>query len=152
MTKVFSFEPMLCENAEWPPEGSQWRYELKLDGFRAIGHKLGRTARLWSRNHKDFSRRFRSVASALGELPDDTIVDGEIVALDQDGRPAFNLLRGFGEAAEIVLYTFDLLMWRGRDVRSSPVEERRARLSETARNSPRQFDILKRSRRLCPSS
>jgi ATP-dependent DNA ligase len=50
---TFSFEPMLCESAERPPEGREWRYELKLDGFRAIGRKSGRSAQLWSRNQKD---------------------------------------------------------------------------------------------------
>src|SRR5689334_223715 len=108
-SKAFSFEPMLCQSVEQPPEGDQWHYEVKLDGFRAIGRKSGRGAQLWSRNHKDFSRRFREVASALLELPSDTVIDGEIVALDQNGKPSFNLLQGFGgEAAMIVLYAFDV--------------------------------------------
>jgi ATP-dependent DNA ligase len=93
---AFSFEPMLCQSAEWPPEGHQWQYELKLDGFRAIGRKSGRSTQLWSRNHKDFVRRFPGVASALLELPGDTVIDGEVVALDKHGKPSFNLLQGFG--------------------------------------------------------
>jgi bifunctional non-homologous end joining protein LigD len=59
---------MLCESVERPPEGDQWHYEVKLDGFRAIGRKSGRSTQLRSRNHKDFSRRFPGVASALLEL------------------------------------------------------------------------------------
>jgi len=136
-TKPFSFEPMLCESAEWPPEGPEWHYELKLDGFRAIGRKSGRSAQLWSRNHKDFTGRFPAVTSALLELPGDTVIDGEVVALDKDGKPAFNLLQGFsGEAAEVVLYTFDLLMLRGKDVRFWPLEERRGRLREIVQQLP----------------
>jgi DNA ligase D-like protein (predicted ligase) len=136
-SKAFSFQPMLCESAARPPEGNHWHYELKLDGFRAIGRKSERTTQLWSRNHKDFARRFPGVASTILELPSDTVIDGEIVALDQDGNPSFNLLQGFGsEAAEIVLYTFDLLMLRGQDVRSWPLEERRGRLREIARQLP----------------
>lgn len=128
---------MLCQSVEWPPEGRHWHYELKLDGFRAIGRKSGRSCQLWSRNHKDFTRRFPGVASALVELPSDTVIDGEVVALGQDGRPAFNLLQGFGgKAAEIVLYTFDLLMLRGKDVRAWPLEERRERLREVADQLP----------------
>src|SRR5438128_9992430 len=92
-SKAFSFEPMLCQGVEWPPEGDEWRYEVKLDGFRAIGRKFGRSSHLWSRNHKDFSRRFRGVAGALLELPSDTVIDGEVVALDQNGKPSFNLCR-----------------------------------------------------------
>jgi ATP-dependent DNA ligase len=60
-------------------------------------------------------------------------------------------LQGFGEAAESVLYTFDLLMLRGKDVRSWAIEERRGRLLEIAQQLPRQFDIRKHSMRLCPS-
>jgi hypothetical protein len=61
------------------PEGLEWRYELKLDGFRAIGRKAERTAQLWSRNQKNFARRFPTVVKALGGLPDDTVIDGEVV-------------------------------------------------------------------------
>jgi DNA ligase D-like protein (predicted ligase) len=131
--KVFSFEPMLCHSVEYLPEGHDWQYELKLDGFRAVGGKSGRSVQLWSRNHKDFSRRFPELLSALQELPGDTVIDGEIVALDRSGKPSFNLLQGFGEAAGIVLYTFDLLMLRGQDIRSWPLERRRERLHEIAR-------------------
>ena len=135
--KAFSFEPMLCESAGQPPEGPHWRYELKLDGFRAIGHKSSRSSRLWSRNGKDFARRFPAVVKALDELPGDTVIDGEIVALDETGRPSFNLLLGFGgEAAGIVLYAFDLLMLRGDDVRPWPLEERRQQLSKIIQRLP----------------
>jgi ATP-dependent DNA ligase len=124
----FSFEPMLCERAERPPEGQDWRYELKLDGFRANGRKSGRSAELWSRNQKDFTRRFRDVAKAIAHLPDDTVIDGEIVALDENGKPSFNLLQGFGDAQAIVLYAFDVLMLQGKDVRLWPLEDRREHL------------------------
>ena len=60
---------MLCHSVECPPEGRDWQYELKLDGFRAVGRKSGRSAQLWSRNHKDFSPRFPEVLNALQELP-----------------------------------------------------------------------------------
>jgi ATP-dependent DNA ligase len=133
MAKPFSFEPMLCESAERPPEGREWRYELKLDGFRAIGRKSGRSTQLWSRNQKDFTRRFLGIVNGIRELPNDTIVDGEIVALDECGKPSFNLLQGLGTAQAVVLYAFDLLMLRGKDVRLSPLDERRDQLQETVR-------------------
>jgi hypothetical protein len=82
---LFSFEPMLCEGAERPPDGIEWRYELRLDGFRAIGLKSGRNAQLWSRNQKDFNRRFPGVVKGVAALPNDTVIDGEIVALDENG-------------------------------------------------------------------
>ena len=121
---------MLCESAQCPPEGREWRYELKLDGFRAIGRKSGRSAQLWSRNQKDFTRRFPELVKGIAGLPDDTIIDGEIVALDETGKSSFNLLQGFGNPQAIVLYAFDLLMLEGKDVRLWPLHHRRERLRE----------------------
>jgi bifunctional non-homologous end joining protein LigD len=121
------FEPMLCESAEQPPDGPEWRYELKLDGYRAIGFKTDGQAHLWSRNGKDFVRRFPEVAKAIASLPEDTAIDGEIVALDADGKPSFAFLQGFAKGtAPIVFYAFDLLILRGKDLRLSPLEERRS--------------------------
>ena len=97
MMAALFFEPMLCETAERPPEGAEWRYELKFDGYRAIGFKTEGQAQLWSRNGKDFVRRFPEVAKAIASLPEDTAIDGEIVALDADGKPSFALLRGCGD-------------------------------------------------------
>ena len=61
---------MLCQGFERLPEGRDWRYKIKLDGFRAIGRKGGRTARLWSRNQKTLRRRFPTVLSAFADLRD----------------------------------------------------------------------------------
>ena len=94
-----------------------WRYELNLDSFRAIGRKPGRSARLWSRNEKDFNRRFPEAVKGIAELPSDSVIDGEIVALDEVGKRSFNVLQRFGNASAIVVYALDLLMLRGRDVR-----------------------------------
>src|ERR1700756_1467677 len=96
--RSFSFQPMLCESAELPPEAHEWRYELKLDGFRAIGRKAGRSAQLWSRNQKDFTRRFPDVVKGIAELPSDTVIDGEIVALDASCSLRSSCYRGFGSA------------------------------------------------------
>jgi bifunctional non-homologous end joining protein LigD len=125
--------PILCESAERPPEGREWRYEPKLDGFRAIGCKSGRSSKLWSRNQKDFTRRFPSVVEGIAGLLNDTVIDGEIVGLDETGKPSLNLLQGFGNAQAIVLYAFDLLMLRGKDVRLWPLDDR---LNELAQPLP----------------
>jgi ATP-dependent DNA ligase len=76
-------EPMLCLAVSALPEGSQWEYELKLDGYRAVGLKTHSRTVLLSRNGKDFTRRFQPVACALEALPDETVIDGEVVALDE---------------------------------------------------------------------
>jgi len=77
------------------------------------------------------------VVKALDELPGDTVIDGEIVALDETGKPSFNLLQGFGaEGAGVVLYAFDLLMLLGEDARLWPLEERREQLHRIIQRLP----------------
>jgi bifunctional non-homologous end joining protein LigD len=79
-----------------------------------------------SRNRKDFSQRFRSLAHALEALPDDTAVDGEVVALDAAGRPSFNLLQNQASGEySLVFYLFDLLIFAGVDLTREPLAARR---------------------------
>jgi ATP-dependent DNA ligase len=86
-------EPMLLLRTEMLPEGPEWSYEIKLDGYRALAFKTGGKLSLRSRNDNDFALRYPSIAKALVSLPDDTAVDGEIVALDGAGKPSFNALQ-----------------------------------------------------------
>jgi ATP-dependent DNA ligase len=86
-------EPMLLLPAQTLPEGDGWLFELKLDGYRAVAFKTGGTVHLRSRNGKDFSAKYPAIAKALASMPDDTVIDGEIVALDVGGRPSFNALQ-----------------------------------------------------------
>ena len=97
-------EPMLCLAVEKLPEGPAWQYEVKLDGYRAIGVRTKAGVELWSRNKRDFSRRFQNVARALEALPVETVLDGEIVAVKGDGKPSFNSLQNFGEGAAAILF------------------------------------------------
>jgi len=73
------------------PEGENWLYELKLDGFRSIAFKRGSKVYLRSRNNKDFNASYPGIVKALAELPDETVIDGEVVALDETGRPSFSV-------------------------------------------------------------
>src|SRR6267378_1419607 len=93
--KADFMEPMECALVSALPEGSDWTYEVKLDGYRAIGVKSSRETILYSRNHKNFNKRFPQIAEALRDLPDDTVIDGEVVALDESGRPDFHRLQHF---------------------------------------------------------
>jgi DNA ligase D-like protein (predicted ligase) len=107
------------------PEGALWVYEVKLDGYRAIGvtPKQGKPT-LFSRRGKSFNRKFPDVFNALAVLPRGTIIDGEVVALDDAGRPDFHLLtHSRSSAHRIRFYVFDLLFFEDKDVMALPLLE-----------------------------
>jgi bifunctional non-homologous end joining protein LigD len=107
---------------------------LKLDDYWALGLKTQSNVELWSRNQKDFTRRFPTVANALKELPNETVIDGEIVAVDDKGLPSFNLLQNFDGAEQTSLfYVFDLLVHAGKDLRHYRLDERRELLLSLTR-------------------
>ncbi len=129
--KVRFIPPMLLLRTEKLPEGPEWLYELKLDGFRALAIKSGGTVQLRSRNDNDFSQRYLPLVKALAKLPDDTVIDGEIVALDAEGRPSFNLLQNYGSsAAPLHYFIFDVLVLKGRDVMGESLTRRRELLEK----------------------
>ena len=138
-------EPMLLLRTEKLPEGPDWAYEIKLDGYRALAFKTGGKLQLRSRNDNDFALRYPSIAKALASLPDDTAVDGEIVALDAEGKPSFNALQNYGSSkADLIFYVFDVMVLAGKDVMGEPLRQRRellenkvlTKLDEPIRYSP----------------
>jgi bifunctional non-homologous end joining protein LigD len=117
---------MECLAVSKLPEESQWVFEIKLDGYRALGIKSNGSVRLLSRRNNSFNRQYPLIVKALAELPEDTVVDGEVVALDLSGFPNFNLLQNYRtEAARIHFFVFDLLVYQGRDLTRLPLIERR---------------------------
>jgi DNA ligase D-like protein (predicted ligase) len=107
------------------PEGLAWSYELKFDGYRALCAKAAGQIQLLSRNGKNFTQRFTLIARALEKLPDETVIDGEIVAFDSEGRPSFNVLQNHrSRETELQFYVFDLLILRGKDLTQQPLEKR----------------------------
>ena len=96
--KAAFIEPMLLLRTEALPEGPDWIYELKLDGYRALGIKTEAQVQLRSRNDNDFSSRYPAIVRALASLPDDTVIDGEVIAVDEAGRPSFNILQNYGSS------------------------------------------------------
>lgn len=137
--------PMLFLRTDKLPEGAGWAYEIKLDGYRAVAFKTAGKLQLRSRNDNEFALRYASVAKALTQLPDDTVIDGEIVAPDSEGKPSFNALQNYGSGkAELIYYVFDVMVLSGKDVTSESLSKRRElpekkvlpKLAEPIRLSP----------------
>jgi bifunctional non-homologous end joining protein LigD len=123
--KAAFVEPMLLLRTEQLPDDlARWSYQLKLDGYRAIAFKSGGTVRLRSRNDNDFTDRYPTVVRGLAKMPNETVIDGEVVALDDGGRPSFNALQNVTPGMSIVYYVFDVLMLDGRDVMGETFETR----------------------------
>ena len=119
-------EPMLLLRTEQLPEGPEWLIELKLDGYRALAIKSGGKVQLRSRNDNDFNSKYPRIVKALAPLPDETVIDGEVVALDEHGRPSFNTLQNQGSAGvPLHFFIFDLLILQGQDVMAEPLVKRR---------------------------
>ena len=118
-------EPMECLAVPKLPDAANWVWEIKIDGYRAIGVKSDRV-NLYSRTKTSFSNKFSYIVEALGDMPPGTVMDGELVAIDEKGRPSFNLLQNFRTGtSRIQFYVFDLLCLRNRDTTKLPLIERR---------------------------
>jgi ATP-dependent DNA ligase len=138
---------MLLLRTKRLPEGPNWAYELRLDGYRALVFKSYGVAHLRSRNNKSFDSKYPAIVQALARLPDETVVDGQVVALDELGKPSFNALQNSSATAQLFYYVFDVLVLASRNVMAEPLSARREllrrqvlpRLTEPVREDP-QFD------------
>ena len=123
-------EPMECRRVAKLPEGEDWVYEIKQDGYRAVALIDGSSAMLYSMSGQDYSSQFRQIVFALQTLRQGNLVlDGEIVALDENGRANFQELQNRRTSRRpIVYYVFDVLHQKGRDTLGLPLQERRKML------------------------
>jgi bifunctional non-homologous end joining protein LigD len=120
---------------EAPRDESNWTYELKYDGFRAISAIVGGSVAMWSRNELDLEPRFPHIGEALRKLRGpEMVLDGEVVALDEHGAPRFQLLQQ-GDKRE-KLFVFDILWLDGHDLRQLTYLQRREILKKALRKSP----------------
>jgi bifunctional non-homologous end joining protein LigD len=123
--------PMECQRVPKLPEGDDWLYEIKQDGYRVIAVVDGNTVLLYSMSGLDYSREFPHVAFALKSLKRKMVLDGEIVALDEQGRANFQELQNRKSTRfPIVYYVFDLLHENGRDLNDLPLSQRKERLEK----------------------
>ena len=119
---------MAAEIVDRLPEGDEWMYEVKFDGYRAEVIKNGDKVQLRSRNNKDLTATYPGVRDAGLRLhARSAVVDGEVVAIDANGHPSFQALqyRGAHPGHTIVFFAFDLLHLDGEDLQARPLEQRR---------------------------
>jgi bifunctional non-homologous end joining protein LigD len=124
-------EPMAAKVVQQLPEGEQWLYEVKWDGYRALLIKQGTRVQIRSRNNKDLTSSYPAVAAGAARLrAESVVVDGEIVAIDASGRPSFQALqhRTALSGHTIGFYAFDVLHLDGEDLTRVPLEQRKAQL------------------------
>lgn len=115
-----------------PFDQEGWQYEIKWDGYRAVATMRGGEFGLWSRNRKSFDQKYYPIYEAIQAWGIEAVVDGEIVALNKEGKHDFNTLQNWTGPAdgELLYYVFDLLWLDGHDVTGLPLEQRRTLLQE----------------------
>jgi bifunctional non-homologous end joining protein LigD len=127
-------QPMKPRLVETPPAGGAWIYELKFDGVRALAIKIEKKVSLLSRNENELAGRFPEIVEAVKTLPvGECVIDGEVVALDEEGRSSFQLLQARemeGKKSPIYFYVFDLLQLDGKSLVSLPLEPRKQLLEQ----------------------
>jgi bifunctional non-homologous end joining protein LigD len=125
--KAKFIEPMLLRRSAELPDEDQWLKELRLDGYRALANKTGGKVELRSRNDNDFGGRYPAIAKAIARMPDETVIDGEVVAIDESGHPSFNLLQNYGSSnGPLLYYAFDVLVLAGKNVIGETLDARRS--------------------------
>jgi bifunctional non-homologous end joining protein LigD len=127
-------EPMKPRLVDAPPTHGDWLYELKFDGIRLLAIKDGKKTKLISRNKNDLTQRFAELTDSLEALPaKEFVIDGEVVAVDSEGRSSFQLLQARemeNRKSPIYFYVFDLLQLNGKDLTSLPLHARKALLEK----------------------
>jgi len=127
-------QPMKPRLLEKPPTAGDWMYELKFDGIRAIAVKIDKKVSLLSRNENELARRFPEIVEAIKNLPArECVIDGEVVALDDEGRSSFQLLQALeleGRKSPVRFYVFDLLQLDGKSLIKFPLGQRKELLAK----------------------
>jgi len=124
------YTPMLATLAAELPRGDGWSFEVKFDGFRALAYVRGGECEFVSRNDKPLTSRFPEVAKAVPRAlkTPNAVLDGEVCALDANGRPSFSAMQQ--NSGTLVFYVFDLLEADGEPLVDLTLEARQSRLAE----------------------
>ncbi|MBS1688664.1 MAG: non-homologous end-joining DNA ligase, partial [Bacteroidetes bacterium] len=121
--------PMLAKLHDQAFDSKDWVYEIKWDGYRAIAEINKKGNRLYSRNGLSFEEKYPEIFDALNSIKKDVVLDGEIVAFDENGMPSFQLLQQYGEVnVPLIYYVFDCLYLNGKSLEDKPLVERKEAL------------------------
>jgi bifunctional non-homologous end joining protein LigD len=124
-------EPMLCTLIREPFDDTDFLFEVKLDGYRIIAYVKKGKVTLSSRSGLDYTRRYPSVEEALSALDSDVVLDGELVALNEAGKPDFDALQKNNGKNPLVFYAFDILWYKGYRLMNLPLTERKEILANS---------------------
>lgn len=136
--------PMLATLVNEPFDDSNWSYEVKWDGYRALSYIDKGSVAIASRNNKSFAEKYYPITLAMQQWSIDAVLDGEIVVLAKNGKANFSALQNWRSEADgdLVYYVFDLLWYRGRNIMELPLSERQAILQEIL---PKNDDRIRQS-------
>lgn len=121
---------MLAKEAAVPFNSKDWVYEIKWDGYRAIAEVDDVNVRLYSRNGNSFNKSYPIIIDALAKLNINAVLDGEIVALDKNGLPSFQLLQDYNYDYPLIYYVFDALYINKKNICSLPLIDRKKHLKK----------------------
>jgi bifunctional non-homologous end joining protein LigD len=129
--------PMLATLVDEPFDQPGWLYEVKWDGYRAISYLDGERVIIRSRNNKDFNKKFYPLVSALTAWNIKAVVDGEVIVVNAEGHPDFNVLQDWRSEADgqLIYYVFDLLWFDGYSLMEVPLRERKRLLASVVPGS-----------------
>src|SRR4051812_20719194 len=109
-------KPMLCTLVQEPFTKAGWIYEVKWDGYRIIAYKNNKEIILRSRTGLDYTDRYTTVLNAIKKIKGDFVIDGEVVAFDEEGHVSFDLVQKANPDAPLAYYVFDILWKDGKDI------------------------------------
>lgn len=132
---------MLAKETEMPFNSKDWIYEIKWDGYRAIAEINGNNVKLYSRNGTSFNNSYPVIVDALAKMKINAVLDGEIVALDKNGLPSFQLLQNYNYDHPLIYYIFDVLSINKKKISSLPLLKRKQQLEKLLKKS----DVIKYS-------
>jgi bifunctional non-homologous end joining protein LigD len=132
---------MLAKETKVPFNNKDWIYEMKWDGYRAIAEVDHNSVKLYSRNGNTFNNSYPAIIDALIKLKINAVLDGEVVALDENGIPSFQLLQDYNYNHPLIYYVFDVLYIDKKNICSLPLLERKKQL----KNLLKKNDFIKYS-------